>query len=195
MIVCACLLDILNHSLDEIVESIESDLKERVSRTEWMQQPWKMAEITSSVLEAEVREAPDISQTHGDADAGEEEIQLIGPSSALVGLLNVVAVAILNLFVGAVGSLWLFTSFITLLYILGRGFNFLPAHCNTFRFQEKLKKNSRHFSPFLLHLLLLLLLLLLHLLLFFGTFKKTSCFFFFSSSIMIIMIITIGGGP
>ena len=87
MIVCACLLDILSHSLDEIVESIESDLKERVSRTEWMQQPWKMAEITSSVLEAEVREAPDISQTHGDADAGEEEIQLIGPSSALVGLI------------------------------------------------------------------------------------------------------------
>ena len=39
MIVCACLLDILSHSLDEIVESIESDLKERVSRTEWMQQP------------------------------------------------------------------------------------------------------------------------------------------------------------
>lgn len=40
--------------------------------------------LTASVLVAEVREPPDVAEAYGDADAGEEEVQLVAPPPTLV---------------------------------------------------------------------------------------------------------------
>ena len=39
--------------------------------------------LASSVLVAEVGEPPDVTQSHGDRDAGEEKVQLVPPLSSL----------------------------------------------------------------------------------------------------------------
>ena len=134
----------INENSPRIGWLVTSVKLKQLTKADWIEARWLFEmwwvnwRNTSAIFEAEVGETPNVSETDGDADAGEEEIQLMGPSSAFLNII----LAIFQLFVGTDGSFWLFNSLITLLYIPGRGFNFLQTGCNSFRFRW-VTKNER----------------------------------------------------
>lgn len=83
----------INENSPRIGWLVTSVKLKQLTKADWIEARWLFEmwwvnwRNTSAIFEAEVGETPNVSETDGDADAGEEEIQLIGPSSTFVGLI------------------------------------------------------------------------------------------------------------